>query len=67
MNEDLGDFFISMLGRLPLVPIPPENAAARTWKDFASELERRDPDALEVLRTFSEICRRAENPGGGEN
>lgn len=67
MNEDLGDFFISMLGRLPMVPIPPENASAGTWKDFASELERRDPDALEVLQTFTEICRRAENPDGGKN
>lgn len=67
MNEDLGDFFISMLGRLPMVPIPPENASAGTWKDFASELERRDPDALEVLQTFTEICRRAENPDGGKH
>lgn len=67
MNEDLGDFFTSMLGRLPMVPIPPENASAGTWKDFASELERRDPDAIEVLRTFTEICRRAENSDGGKH
>jgi len=67
MTGDLGDFFLTMLGRPPMIPVPPEDSTAGKWKAFALELERRDPAALEVLRTFSEICRRSENPVGGEN
>ncbi|MHB1285577.1 MAG: hypothetical protein ACYCYP_03280 [Leptospirales bacterium] len=55
MTENLEEFFESMLGRAPALPLPPKNASVETWDEFVGELERQDPEAFEVYRTMLKV------------
>lgn len=59
-----------LLGRAPMVSMPPKNSPVDTWNDFTRELERQDPEAFEILATIFNsgirIPARAQEETGGQ-